>query len=384
MIGCFTYPGILVAIAITFLACACDADEPEFAARQSAATAASDLLFEDVHVVSLPREQHGYRGALGDLVQLKDGRLLAAFSPPNPAGAIQACYSSDLGKTWDKPFTLVPAPRTSPGKDLYMLPGFVRLSNGDILLSYMYVSQIRPFYFAPTFYRRSIDEGKSWGDQLLLTPAANDNQVHNDKLVQLSSGRLITPVAHELDGSGDDHRGYISYSFYSDDNGYSWRKSDNEINMLPVEAQEPHVVELKDGRLMMLMRTYHRYVARAYSTDQGVTWSKGEAVPELVLSANSSAINVTRIPRTGDLLLVRTTAGEGGRRTPFVATISQDEGKTWIKERVIAGDPDEDYGYPSITFVDDLVLIFYHHRDGIHLARIGTDWFYEQSAEPVN
>ncbi len=45
-------------------------------------------------------------------------------------------------------------------------------------------------------------------------------------------------------------------------------------------------------------------------------------------------------------------------------------------ERIIQGNPEDDYGYPSLLFVDNLALISYHQRDGLHVARIGTDWFY--------
>ena len=96
----------------------------------------------------------------------------------------------------------------------------------------------------------------------------------------------------------------------SDDNGYTWWESENSVNMLPIEAQEPHIVELKDGRLMMLMRTYSQFIARSYSEDRGVTWSKGELVDALTLPTHtSSALNVARIPSTGDLLVLRCNVG---------------------------------------------------------------------------
>jgi len=337
--------------------------------------------FEEVQVAALPRQQFGYRVSLGDIVALNDGRLLATYGPdylPHAKSEILGRYSSDLGKTWGEPFVLVHAPSLPVPpreKGYYVLPGLTRLANGDVMLSYIYCSQIRPFYSAQTFYRRSIDDGKTWGDQLLLTPAEGSSLGNNDKLIQLKSGRLILPTETEHDESGSDHSGYISRVFYSDDNGYSWRKSRTDVNMLPIDTQEPHVVELKDGRLMMLMRTYSKLLARSYSQDQGNTWSKGELIPTLPISPNSSAINVQRIPKTGDLILLRTTGGTDNR-TPFVSTISRDDGETWSHERVIAGDPEDDYGYPSLTFVGDLALVFYHKRDGLYVARIESDWFY--------
>ena len=132
---------------------------------------------------------------------------------------------------------------------------------------------------------------------------------------------------------------------------------------------------------MMLMRTYSGFVLRAHSSDRGETWSKREPVRDLVLPPYStSALNVKRIPSTGDLLLVRCSGGPKDPRTwrtPFVSTISKDDGRTWAHERVIMGDSQDDYGYPSLTFVGNTALICYHQRDGLHVLRIGAKWFYE-------
>lgn len=212
-----------------------------------------------------------------------------------------------------------------------------------------------------------------------MNPHPGYNIIHNDKFVQLASGRIVAPVEYERVTSGDDHAGYVSYTVYSHDNGYSWHESGNMVNILPVEAQEPHVVELRDGRVMMLMRTYSGYVARSCSEDKCATWSEGKPVPELKRPSNSSALNIKRIPGTGDLLLLRCSGNppeQPGIRTPFVSVLSRDEGETWVNERVISGDPEEDYGYPSLLFVDETALISYHRRDGLYVLRIGVDWFY--------
>ena len=332
-------------------------------------------LLENVHVVKLPKRKSGYRNIGGSMIQLKDGRLLLGYTSYSPSGeysgAIAARISEDHGRSWGSEFTLVSSPRPEANHG-YQACSFVRLDNGEILLSYYYyVHDTRPV-FKVTLYRRSRDEGASWGDPLYLGLDA----VFNDKLLLLKSGRLIAPVEQEQSVQGGDHRGYVSYVHYSDDSGYSWRRSRNGVNMLPVEAQEPQVVELKDGRLMMLFRTYSGYVGRAYSRDGGESWGRGQAIPELSLPPNSSALNVKRIPGTGDLLLLRCSAGSGGLRTPFVSSISRDEGRSWTQQRVIAGDPEDDYGYPSLLFLEEKALVTYHTRRGLRVARIGLNWFY--------
>lgn len=348
---------------------------------------AQGALFEDVQVVALPKGTYGYRGMPGSMVELRDGRLLLCYTrmlpDGNPDNSIAAKYSSDKGRTWGDEFVLVAAPKPA-GSGRYCHPSLLRLQNGNILLSYIYGSPAPfPHYFGHNYYRLSTDDGQTWGDQLIVTPHPGYTIIHNDKFVQLSSGRIVAPAELGVSFGGGDHAGYVSCVFFSDDGGLSWRESGTMVNMLPVEAQEPHVVELKDGRVMMLMRTYSGSVARAYSSDKAESWSAGELVKELPLPPSSSALNVKRIPSTGDLLLLRAKGGPTEppqRRTPFVSVISTDDGATWTQERVIGGDPEDDYGYPSLLFAEDggkpIALISYHRRDGLHVVRIGIDWFY--------
>jgi sialidase-1 len=339
--------------------------------------------FEDIHAVKLPQREYGYRSIMGDIEVLKDGRLLLVYTRMDPAdGSIASRYSVDKGRTWGDESILVPPPKPK-AKDYYCHPTLIRLANSDILLSYIYSAGAQypsqPLY-GHNYYRRSTDDAKTWGDQLILTPYPGYNLMHNDKLVQLKSGRIVAPITYQVKDTGNDHLGYAAYTWYSDDNGYSWRRSKNDINMMPIEADEPHVVELKDGRVMMLMRNYSHRVGRGYSTDGGESWSKGELVKELPLPPyEASPLNVKRIPSTGDLLLLRCTGGPAAqpkRRTPFVSVISKDDGKTWVNERVILGDPQDDYGYPCLEFVDDMAIIGCHKRDGLHVLRIGIEWFY--------
>ncbi len=349
---------------------------------ESRARDSSSALFEDVHAAAMPRRRFGYRGNVGDIAALSDGRLLLSYSSIRESsgdgtvvGDITGRLSHDLGKSWGEPFQLIPCPQPFRESEEYRHPGFLRLANGQLLLTYIYFAGSLP-RFAHSYYRRSTDDGATWGDQFIVTPHAGANHVFNDKLVQLPSGRILAPCEREIREEGGDHRGYVSTVFHSDDDGYSWHQSENVVDTLPVEAQEPHVVPLRNGRMMMLCRTYSGCVVRSYSDDEGVTWSPGEEMRGLKLSANSSALNVKRIPDTGDLLLLRSTGTKDRLRTPFVSAVSRDEGVTWIHERPIGSDPDDDYGYPSLTFVDGLALISYHKRDGIYVARIGIDWFY--------
>jgi sialidase-1 len=313
---------------------------------------------------------------MGDFVMLKDGTLVMSFTRD---GAIMAIKSPDQGKTWGEPFTLVARPS---GVGYFCHPSFLRLANGEILNCYIFSAGAATPYYGHSYYRRSADEGKTWGEQFIMTPHPGCVYVHNDRVQTLSNGRLLTIAEYKAHKpSTEDHSGFVGMSFFSDDQGYTWQVGKNTVDMQPIEFQEADAVELKDGRIMMFARTYSGHPARAYSSDKGQTWSKGELIKELVMGTASFA-SVRRLPGTGDLLFVwGSEASSKGvpipRRCALTTAISKDEGKTFLHQRNIARDPEDDYGYQCIEFVGkDLVLVGYHCRDGLRVARIGTDWFY--------
>jgi sialidase-1 len=349
---------------------------------------ADSPLFEENLVVRFPRAAHGYRGNMGDFILLKDGSMMMSYTSLGAEGitspGIEAIKSTDLGKTWGKPFTVIPNPRPPNAKGIFRHPGFLRLPNGEILISYIYNTLPTTPYYGHSYYRRSDDEGQTWGDQFIMTPHPGLVNLHNDRLQVLSTGRILAIAEYKAYmPDTNDHNGYVGISFFSDDLGYSWQVSQNTVDMYPVEVQEPDAVELKDGRILMFGRTYTGHPVRAYSCDGGQTWGKGEEIPELNMPY-AGLPTVRRIPSTGDLLFIWITEKSIDkndqkiqRRCALSSAISQDEGKTFLHQRNIARDPDDDFGYQCIEFVNgNTAVIGYHCRDGIRVARIGIDWFY--------
>ncbi|HJN07566.1 MAG TPA: sialidase family protein [Pirellulaceae bacterium] len=339
---------------------------------------------EDALVVPVEKGLRGPRGMPGDIVALKNGSLLMSYTQD---GGIRGIKSPDVGKTWGEPFILVPKPEP-PAQGRFAHPSFLRLKNNHILLSYIYTTHPTTPYFGHNYVRRSADDGATWTEQFVMTPHPGYVIVHNDRLQTLSSGRIVAMAEYKAHmPSTRDHSGYVGLAFYSDDLGYSWQVSKNFVDMQPVEVQEADAVELKDGRVMMFARTYSGYPVRAYSTDQCETWSKGEPIQELKMPY-AGLPTVRRIPSTGDLLFIWISARSIDkedpkihRRSTLTAAVSQDEGKTFGHFRNIASDPEDDYGYQCIEFIgDNLAVIAYHARDGLHVARIGIDWFYQKQS----
>ena len=135
---------------------------------------------------------------------------------------------------------------------------------------------------------------------------------------------------------------------------------------------EPEVIELRDGRLLMILRTQLGHIGKSYSTDGGDTWSEMES---LGVRAPEAPATLRRIPSTGDLLLIWNDtftpgAGHGGRRTPLTAALSPDDGRTWRTVDRLESDPRRTYSYTSLVFVRDRAVMSYWESSptGRHLS----------------
>jgi len=158
-------------------------------------------------------------------------------------------------------------------------------------------------------------------------------------------------------------------------------------------VQEPGVIELADGWLMMYMRTDVGSQYICYSQDGGETWSK--AKPSDLASPRSPA-SIKRVPWTGDLVCVwNDHSGRHpypeGRRTPLCIALSSNEGTTWSASRVIEDNPDGWYCYTAIAFVKDCMLLAYCAGDKevgglnrLKILAITKDWLLAPSRRQGN
>ncbi len=350
------------------------------------------LSLQDKDVVKspmLPPSTNNPRNSEGDFMPLKNGLIMFVYTRFTGGAAddsradLAAIFSGDNGKTWSLRWEPVVE---NEGKKNVMSASLLRLPEGEIAL--FYLRKNAPDDCVPMM-RISREEGRNWGDPVACVPEGGSYVLNNDRALLLKSGRIILPLArHAKPGEPWSARATFLCS-YSDNSGRTWKRSATELQAPAASVsglQEPGLVELKDGRLMMIARTDQGCQYQSFSKDGGETWSPAEASP--ILSPLSPA-SIVRIPSTGDLLLVwndheKVDDAHRGKRTPFCVAISKDEGKSWIKKKTLDDDPNGWYCYTAIEFVGDRVILAHCAGDAkvfrlnsTRLTSFDLSWLYK-------
>jgi sialidase-1 len=345
------------------------------------AVLASTDIARDVY----PATEKNPRYSEGSVAVLTNGTLLYATTEFVGGAAdaatarIVARESRDGGRTWGEPRIL----QENVGKQNVMSVTLRRLRPGatDGPLGLFYLVKNGPTDLKVEL-RVSTDEAKMFGKPVCVTDAPGYHVMNNDRVTVLSTGRIICPVAWTDNVNKGGH--FVSLCYFSDDGGTTWKKGAGTVDVPKRGAMEPEVVELADGKLMMIARTQLGHIATAISKD-GDRWGEPGRLP---LKAPESPATIRRIPATGDLLLVwnntyESGAGHGGKRTPLTAAVSSDEGRTWKHVRDLESDANRTYAYTSIQFVKDRVVLTYYVSDpktnrlSSRFRSLPVRWFYQ-------
>ena len=376
-----------------------------------------------------------------------DGSLLALV------GSGTGSISRDGGESWQEPFSFL-----QEGKPMSSTRGqLVTLKDGRLGMVYSeqlesagsHHNQHRTLRFSS-----SEDGGKNWSAGVgidLPGPLASDwgafLQVPFGRLRQLSSGRLLLPVYRQFNGlhgetreafargthqgepirlEGHAHRPQMSgcYAYFSDDRGASWERSQGSIMVWPLPGEQDQggfggtaeavVEELRDGRILMLLRTKVGRFFQSISEDGGENW---KAATPTRLSSGDVPCDLDRLRSSRDLLVIwNQTSGQeirgGYYRSQLSVALSGDEGRTWKNFKTVESSPglstadditpppvahirvDPDpgtlpdgfsmYHYPSLAFAKGLVFMTYQYdafKKGkrtrrIKLKRVPESWFY--------
>lgn len=321
------------------------------------------------------------RNSEGDFIGLSSGRILFVYSKftggssDHASSELVSRYSDDGGNSWSQEDNMV---LENEAQMNTMSVSLLRLSSSEIAMFYMRKNSLtdcRPFM------RVSTDEGESWGPAQAIIP---DSQVgyyvlNNDRVVRLSSGRIVVPVAlHNVpEQDKPDWAGQIT-TWHSDNSGKSWIRSKTLQSLTDSDGkrimlQEPGVIELAAGKLLCWVRTDAGYQYKSESEDAGESWSK--FVPTDLASPRSPA-SIKRVPATEDLVAVwndhgSVDLGDRKNRTPLSFAFSSDEGASWTRPIPLENDPSGWFCYTAIEFAGDAMLLGYcagSQTPGKHLA----------------
>ena len=143
-------------------------------------------------------------------------------------------------------------------------------------------------------------EGFSLPKMIPVNPYPWYTIMNKDRAIQLQSGRILLPAQFTSHWCAVPR--VVTQVYCSDDDGETRKPSRTAVDVTQKsEAQEPGVIELKDGRVMLWGRTGGGHPHRCHSTDRGETWSTPEAMS---IDSPVSPQSTKRIPSTGDLLMV--------------------------------------------------------------------------------
>lgn len=321
------------------------------------------------------------------ILKTREGKLMVVFSGDRdahvcPYGKTQVITSDDNGKTWSEPSIINNT--AIDDRDA----GIIQTKKGTLVVSWFtslefenptrkgtYAKYARIGEKIPAetkkellgnWVRRSEDGGKTW-----LKPSRTAGTAPHGPIA-LKNGDLLYISTGAWEGK------FAMLCEKSTDDGRTW----NTISHIPFHPDyqknmsEPHVVELKSGKLIAMIRNEpagnhdDSYLLQSESTDGGKTWTQMHKTeiwgypPHLIQLRN------------GWILAVY-----GVRREPFGqrACISKDEGKTWdYKNEINLGDAvNTDHGYPSSQQLDDgsIMTVYYQSpKQGEPTVVMATHW----------
>jgi len=265
--------------------------------------------------------------------------------------------SVDNGRTWGPLTTLADFPGQQAAADPSIL---VDRTNGTVWVAYDHVLDKLQPASARKRERREValhliysrDDGQTWSKATDITrtvtrPGWEALMVAPGRGIQTRAGRLVFPVYTRQPDQD------YSHLLSSNDHGKTWQISSPAGRMV----NECQVAELKDGSLMMNMRSYRKQECRAVAItkDGGKTWGQivdDTQLPEPTCQASLIRYTDVRDGFTRDRLLFVNPANTS-KRVNLTVRLSYDEGKTWPVSKVIHPGPS---AYSCLTVLKDATI----------------------------
>lgn len=350
-------------------------------------------VLESKVIATLSPSAENPRNSEGSFLRQSDGRILFAYSrflkgegaSDHAPCQIAGLYLDEMGDHLlsEKPVTLASADDYGDDVQNVMSVSLLRMENGDTGLVYgiKHKGLASDEYGRRDgnldFVLRRAQDGQPFlkeSEVLCTTGVRAYYVVNNDRVLRLSSGRLLLPAARHLldyveDGTKMDSRAE-AHVFYSDDDGRTWREALGAVQLTSIGAshtgmQEPGLSELPGGVVRLHARTDLGRQYESFSFDGGMNWTAAQPGP---FTSPDSPMRIAQNPYTGHYYAVwNPIPNYNGRpdgavhwgRNPLVMAKSVD-GVHFSSPVVVENDPTRGYCYPAIFFVDaKTVLLSY-------------------------
>ena len=285
---------------------------------------------------------------IGPFTKLKDGSVMAI-------DRCHALISSDGGKTWKRHEMF-----RDPKFRLYQEHSAVCLEDGTVVVMFINIGEQKcswdvqrnrpnPENRLPTYCVRSLDNGRTWEDPILIDNTYSGCQ---RGMILTKSGTLVAMVQRL---NYEEGRNY-SQPYWSNDKGTTWHPADvmdcGKEHGDHSGLIEATLVQLKDGRLWTLLRSYHGFFYEAFSSDDGHTWSPPPPRRSKIASTGSPGM-LKRLSDGALVLLYNAIPTKGyERREELFVSFSEDEGESWTKPFVVARNAGARVAY---AYIDELV-----------------------------
>ena len=281
-------------------------------------------LLHAAEPVVIDLKQRTWQGIPG-LERTAKGRVYVSWftggpKEPSPDNTVVLSYSDDAGKTFTPPEAM--ALPTNDGSRCYD-PCLWIDPKGR--LWYLFNRSIKDSTEHGVYARICDDPDASppaWGSEFRVG-FDGPFSFRMNKPVVLSTGEWVLPVVHATQPvagwAGFDAK-QVFGAATSTDEGKTW-KLHGAIKTAKA-GLENMIVELKDGRLWMLIRT-EKVLWESHSSDKGITWTPGRPTS---IATPHSRFFIRRLC-SGNLLLVNHHKFTG--RSHLTAQLSTDDGATW-------------------------------------------------------
>jgi photosystem II stability/assembly factor-like uncharacterized protein len=259
--------------------------------------------------------------------------------------------STDEGKTWSKPVTIL----DTPDDDRH--PAFIELPDGTLVCSlFTYKgAEVADYKKDPALAHRtgiirSFDHGRTWEQEVIRPPSPFLSDETNGPMILLQDGSILLTISG-MAKEGGPAQGAL---FTSNDRGKSWTLLSTVKS--PHDLDEANATQLPDGKLVFIARPEGDIT---WSGDLGRTWTAPVTFGMRLYAPSLYTL------RDGTLACLHGsyTPGHGGLRMIF----STDGGRTWIAPAKDHGFlVDNCYGYGKGIELPDGTLLVADQGTGGH------------------